>query len=167
MPNLHFRNAFVHEIFSGEVKGVWEVIYFLVGHQGLIGLILYNWRWPVDSPILIGIGIFEPVLVQETFDEFHRAVLKLIKIPYFIMLGHVAHFRKCIVWFLVLAIGLFFLLLLDALNLLFYFYHIFALKQTFARPRLEPQSFRKLPFLDQLLFSCLWCALSQVGLDGF
>ena len=42
VPDLHPRNVFVHQVFASQMKRVGEMVNFLIGHQGLICLVLYN-----------------------------------------------------------------------------------------------------------------------------
>jgi hypothetical protein len=64
MPDLHFGDALIHEILPSEVETIGVVIKFLVGQERLVGFVLNDGGRPVDSPILVAVGVLEPVLVQ-------------------------------------------------------------------------------------------------------
>lgn len=167
VPDLHPRNVFVHQVFASQMKRVGEMVNFLIGHQGLICLVLYNWRRPINRPVFVCVGVLEAVFIQQTLYQLHRIPLKLVKIPYLVMFGHVAHIWEIIVGLFVLATRLLPVFFLRPLDLLLDYQHVLTFKEILSRPRFEPQSFRKLYFLQLFFLRSCWRTLPEVGLDGF
>jgi hypothetical protein len=171
VPNLHLGDALIHEILPCEVEGVGKVVHLLVGQQCVVSLHLNDGGGPVQRPILVGTRPFKTVFVQQLLYQLHCAVLELVKIAYFIVFGHVAHFGKvlqCALLHLHVLV-LFLLPLLDALDLLL---NDWITNDHFAtRPRLEAQSLshahyfparhRHLPALR--LFRCMRSGFRLVG----
>lgn len=91
VSNLHFGNALVHEILPGKMKRVGKVIDLLIGQECVVGLHLDDGGRPVKRPILVGVGPFETVLIQQLLYQLHCSVLELVEIADFVMFGHVAY----------------------------------------------------------------------------
>jgi hypothetical protein len=63
MSNLHFGDAFIHQILASEVKRIGEMVDLLIGEESMVGLHFDDGGGPVEGPILIGICPFETILI--------------------------------------------------------------------------------------------------------
>ena len=54
---LHFGNGLIHEIFSGNMKRVWKMVYFLIWKEGMIDVSFDSTRRPINSPIFVVLSL--------------------------------------------------------------------------------------------------------------
>ena len=90
VSDLHSGYIFIHEVFASQMKRVRKMVDFLIGKKCLVSFVFYYRCRPVQTPVFIGYGVFESVLVEQFLYELDGVVLKFVKIPNFVMLGKVA-----------------------------------------------------------------------------
>jgi ABC-type amino acid transport system permease subunit len=66
---LHLYDIIAESVFSGQLVRLWEVIDFLIVAKPLILIMLQGLACPQDVPVVVALGLKEPIVLQNHTEQ--------------------------------------------------------------------------------------------------